>query len=334
MLILSILIYSYTAFLAGKWVFKELTVGKFLITFYLVAYSVNILIFGILAAFHRLNDKPLFILVQVIMCSLIVLILRLAGGVSLKPSLSLRWNNWRAGEYVLFSCMAIIMGGFFFVGINTSPNNLDSLATHILRIYYWLQHRSLESWPASTQFQLYYPVNAHFQGTWLFLLGGSEKLFFLVQWFSYLITLVLTYEMGILLGSRRVVAMFCALVCLGLPVALLQMYSFQGDLTVAALILAGIYFLYTYRYADEPPLLFAALISITLALGTKQTAYFALPVLISFGFYWLRNTGLKVKSWVVIAVTIAMIGLFAVNKNIQNIQETGKVFGRVAPFLY
>jgi hypothetical protein len=228
--------------------------------------------------------------------------------------------------------MAIILGVFFFVGINTSPNNLDSLATHILRIYYWLQHGSLESWPASTHFQLYYPVNAHFQGTWLFLLGGSERLFFLVQWFSYLLILVLTYEIGIFLGSRRVVAMFCALVCLGLPVALLQMYSFQGDLTVAALIMAGIYFLFTYRYLVEPPLLFAALLSLTLAFGTKQTAYFAFPVLIGFGFYWLWNTELKVKRWVVITVTIAMIGLFAVNKNIQNIQETGKVFGRVAPF--
>ncbi len=128
------------------------------------------------------------------------------------------------------------------------------------------------------------------------------------------------------------VAMFCALVCLGLPVALLQMYSFQGDLTVATLILAGIYFLYTYRYAGESPLLFAALLSLTLAMGTKQTAYFTLPVLIGFGTYWLKDTRLKVRTWVVIVVTIAMIGLFSVNKNIQNIQETGKMFGRVAPF--
>ena len=334
MLILSILFYIYTALIVGKWVFKELTVGKFLISFYLAAYSVNILIFEILAVFHRLNDKSLFILAQVILCSLIVLILRFAGGESLKPSLAFQLKKWRAWEYVFFTCMAIIMGAFFFVGINTSPNNLDSLATHILRIYYWLQHGSLESWPASTHFQLYYPVNAHFQGTWLFLLGGSEKLFFLVQWFSYLIILVLTYEISIFLGSRRVVAMFSALVCLGLPVALLQMYSFQGDLTVAALILAGIYFLYTYRYTVESPLLFAALLSLTLAFGTKQTAYFAFPVLIGFGFYWLKNTELKNKRWVVITVTIAMIGLFAVNKNILNIQETGKVFGKVTPYIY
>ncbi len=175
------------------------------------------------------------------------------------------------------------MGGFFVVGIMTSPNNLDSLATHFCESITGLQHGSLESWPASTQFQLYYPVNAHFQGTWLFLFGGSEKLFFLVQWFSYLIILILTYEIGIFLGSRRVVAMFCALLCLGFRWRCLQTYSFQGDLTVAALILAGIYFLFTYRYVGEPKLLFSAMLSLALAMGTKQTAYFTLPVLIGFG---------------------------------------------------
>ncbi len=295
MLILSILIFAYTAFLVSKWVFKEISPGKFLIVFYLTVYSVNVLVFEFLSLIHRLNDKSLFILVQALLCGMIVLALKYWGDVSLLPRISFRWVNWGAGEYILFSFIALIMGGFFNVGIMTSPNNLDSLATHLLRIYYWLQHGSLESWPASTQFQLYYPVNAHFQGTWLFLLGGSEKLFFLVQWFSYLVTLILTYEIGIFLGNRRVVAIFCALLCLGLPVALLQTYSFQGDLTVAALILAGIYFLYTYRYAGEPPLLFAALLSLTLAMGTKQTAYFTLPVLIGFGIYWLKDTRLKVR---------------------------------------
>lgn len=334
MLVLSILIYAYTALLLNKWVFKEITIGKYLIVFYLTIYSVNVLVFETLAIAHRMGDKPIFLLVQILFCGVILAVLRMVGGVSLRPSFSFERLKWGTGTWVLFTCIAGVMGGFFVVGMLTSPNNLDSLATHILRIYYWLQHGSLENWPASTRFQLYYPVNAHFQGTWLFLLGGSEKLFFLVQWFSYLIILILTYEIGLLLGSRRVVAMFCALLCIGIPVALLQTYSFQGDLTVAALILAGIYFLFTNRYVGEPKLFFSAMLSLALAMGTKQTAYFTLPVLIGFGFFWSKGTELKIRKWVVIVITIAMIGLFSVNKNIQNIRETGKVFGRVSPYSF
>ena len=331
-LLLSILIYVYTSLVVGRWVFQKLTPGKYLVVLFLTIYSLNVLAVGSLAILHRLNDRPFFLLTQIILCLTVLSVLHLAAGVSLKPTIKLEKPAWGAGEYVLISCILIIMGGFFLVGMTTSPNNLDSLATHLLRIYYWLQHGSLESWPASTPFQLWYPVNAHFQGVWLFLLGRSEKLFFLVQWCSYVIILVLTYEMGVFLGFRRIAALFCSLLCLGIPVALLQTYSFQGDLSVAALILVGIYFLYVFRYEEDPKLLFAAILSFALALGTKQTAYFAMPVIVIFAILWLRGTRLNVRTWVVVVVTIAMIGLFSVNKNIQNILETGRFFGKLEAY--
>jgi 4-amino-4-deoxy-L-arabinose transferase-like glycosyltransferase len=331
-LLLSILIYVYTSLVVGRWVFQKLTPGKYLVVLFLTIYSLNVLAVGSLAILHRLNDRPFFLLTQIILCLTVLSVLHLAAGVSLKPTIKLEKPAWGAGEYAIISCLLFIMGGFFLVGISTSPNNLDSLATHLLRIYYWLQHGSLESWPASTPFQLWYPVNAHFQGVWLFLLGRSERIFFLVQWCSYVIILVLTYEMGVFLGFRRTAALFCSLLCLGIPVALLQTYSFQGDLSVAALILAGIYFLYICRYEEDPKLLFAAILSFALALGTKQTAYFAMPVIVIFAILWQRRTRLNVKTWVMVVATIAMIGLFSVNKNIQNILETGRFFGKLEAY--
>ena len=328
-LLLSILIYVYTSLVVGRWVFQKLTPGKYLVVLFLTIYSLNVLAVGSLAILHRLNDRPFFLLTQIILCLTVLSVLHLAAGVSLKPTIKLEKPAWGAGEYVIISCILFIMGGFFLVGMTTSPNNLDSLATHLLRIYYWLQHGSLESWPASTPFQLWYPVNAHFQGVWLFLLGRSEKLFFLVQWCSYVIILVLTYEMGVFLGFRRIAALFCSLLCLGIPVALLQTYSFQGDLSVAALILVGIYFLYVFRFEEDPKLLFVAILSFALSLGTKQTAYFAMPIIVIFAILWLRGSRLNVRIWVVVVVTIAMIGLFSVNKNIQNILETGRFFGKL-----
>ncbi len=55
---------------------KKLTIGKYLIVFYLTIYSVNVLVFETLAIAHRMGDKPIFLLVQILFCGVILAVLK------------------------------------------------------------------------------------------------------------------------------------------------------------------------------------------------------------------------------------------------------------------
>jgi hypothetical protein len=217
--------------------------------------------------------------------------------------------------------------GFFAVGITTPINNIDSLATHLSRIYYWLQHGSLNYWTTINNFQLVYPINAHIQGLWLFLLGKSENLFFLIQWFSLIIISASTYEISKALLFSKTQALLSTFIGLSFPIVLLQTFSFQGDLTVTALAMIFIVFILLFSRTDQMKYLWLAIFSVILAIGSKQTAYITLPISFCVIIYLLFTKKLVkrflLNSWVLIVFVLA----FASFQFILNVRNTKSVIG-------
>jgi 4-amino-4-deoxy-L-arabinose transferase-like glycosyltransferase len=327
MLVISLLVFFATSFFVCSWAFQRISINKFLVSFFLTTFSINILIFEFMSLLHRMNDTGIYLLLQAVLCGGIIafLVFRKNG---LKD---LSWKqpfvDFRPIDYVLITCMVLILGGFFLIGISTAPNNSDGLNHHLLKIYYWLQHNSTESWPASWYPQLIYPVNAHFQGAWLFLLGRSEKLFFLVQWCSLVIITATAYEIARLLKFSPTKALLGALVGLSFPVALLQTYSFQGDLAVTALVMSCVYLGFSYRETHRLPELLGALLALALALGTKQTAFFVLPAICGLGIYWISRGRIPREHLPYLAMIAVFFLLFSAFKFMQNQRETGSILG-------
>jgi 4-amino-4-deoxy-L-arabinose transferase-like glycosyltransferase len=329
MLLFSLLLYLVTSYFICAWVFQYFSPGKFLVSFFITVFSINVLIFEILALLHRFNDPRLFLALQILICSTLIALIVSRRRLSIQEIFQGGKNHFSSLDYVLIVCLILILGGFFTVGITTAPNNLDSLNHHLLKIYFWLQHGSLESWPASWYPQLYYPVNAHFQGTWLFLLGRSEKLFFLVQWFSLVLITTLIYEIARTLKFTQTQALTSALVGLSFPVVLLQTYSFQGDLIVTSLGLICIYLLFLYFENKNLRELLGAILALALALGTKQTAFFILPVIGVFGLYWVIRGRILREHVPYLLLFVAFFLIFSAFKFIQNQSETGSFLGNV-----
>jgi hypothetical protein len=283
MLALSVLLYLTTTFFLCIQIFKRLSLSDFLVIFYLTVISLNILICQILSLLEMLNLPWFYLGLQFILCTAITAAILLKKSVNLRESLKsgfTKKSGFKGLDIFLSMLVSFSLGVLFFVGISTPPNNLDSLHTHLTRIYYWLQHGTLAIWPATGLAQLNYPINAHLQGLWLHLLGGSERLFFVVPWLSLVVLCASVNQSARLLNLTARQALVSMLVLMCIPTVLLQTYSFQNDLVVAALASVAAWMLLRYRISKSLFDLGAALLALSLALGVKQSAYLVLPIFV------------------------------------------------------
>ncbi|HBY01982.1 MAG TPA: hypothetical protein DEG92_05490 [Rikenellaceae bacterium] len=333
MLLASILVYLVFSLFIFPIIFERATLSKVLLVFFLSVFSINILTSEILGLLQLLNHPWLFLGIQALICVGLAFLIHHFYPLSRQIFRSTYdFSNYHPSkvEIILVSIISATLIGFFTVGITTPINNIDSLASHLPRIYYWLQQGSLDYWTVLTslnRYQLIYPINAHLQALWLFLLGHNENLFFLVQWFSLLVISASTFEISKSLGFSTTQALFTSLVGLSLPVVLLQTFSFQGDLTVTATLMVFIAFFFNFFQTKKLKFLWLASLSLLIALGTKQTAFFILPVagLVTL-IVLVNNKGFSKflkYSWLLVILTI----LFTSYQYILNIVHTGSVFG-------
>ncbi|MBP8997528.1 MAG: glycosyltransferase family 39 protein [Anaerolineaceae bacterium] len=280
MLIISVLIYLFLAFLLAWRFYKEVRFTRVVTLFFLVTVAFNILVAEILSLAGKLNEPGWFLLLQ-FACYLpgALVLWDPRQRIFAQPLPPVKFagrlpHGWEGLLLILTGCLIALA---FYSGSLAPINNSDSLHTHLPRIYYWIQHGSLASWDAITETQLSYPINLSLQGLWLFLLGGSEMLFYLMPALALIIVGLMIYEIAILLGAAPFAALFAALVSLSYPVVLLQTFSYQGDDFVAALALVSVFFLLRYFKGDQKFDLAFSMLALALALGTKQTAFLYLP---------------------------------------------------------
>lgn len=330
MLCLSVALYFFVSILTCHVLFQNLSLPRIIIVFFITFFSLNILICEILSLVNILSSPLAFIGIQLVFCSVIFWVLWRNKNPQIKELFTNRVGqkfSYKPLNVFVFLLICINLGILFFVGINTPPNNLDSLHTHLLRIYYWLQHGSFESWLATAPSQLIYPINAHIQGLWLFLLGGREELFFLVQWISLIAICCSIYEIARLFKLSINQSLFSCLVFFSFPIVLLQTYSFQNDLPVVTLISIFIFLIFSYKASKNINELRLAMLVLALALGVKQTAFVVLPILVLWIVYMFIKKQIDKKHRGSLALFLVFFLLFSSYKNIQNILEFRSFFG-------
>ena len=329
MLILSAILYIVIAALLCLRIFKSISLSRAVMLFFVITVSANILVVEILSLLRLLDRAPLYLLFQLVLC--------LAAGFALVDprkwifkdaiaALKFERIRLRGWEWVAGSIIPAVLLLSLYVGALVPINNSDSLHTHLLRIYYWIQHGSMASWNATTVTQLNYPVNISIQGVWLFLLGRSERLFYLIQWVALVAAICAVYEIAMLLGAQKKAALTAAVITLCLPVVLLQTYSYQGDAFIAALVLVSIYFLVLYLKSQEQAYLFLSLLPLAVALGAKQTAFLILPFYALLFLVLLARKRLTWRTALNTAgVFLVFFTAFSAYKFIQNAVENDKM---------
>ena len=118
------------------------------------------------------------------------------------------------------------------VAIVYPPNNYDSMIYHVARVMHWAQQGSVAHYPTSVFMQLQGAPLAEFFLLHLYLLTGSDALFNLVQWFSFVLTVLAVYSAAELLFPRG--GLTAAALAATLPMGVLQATSTQNDLVAAS----------------------------------------------------------------------------------------------------
>ncbi|HNW14515.1 MAG TPA: glycosyltransferase family 39 protein [Anaerolineaceae bacterium] len=307
MLIFSALVYLFLALLLSLRIFKSVSFSHSVIIFFLSSFTLNVLIAEVLSLLGMLNSRWMYLLLQLLFCLALAMLIWDPPKKVFKnpiPKLKFEFRRLCGWEIFLVALVSGILLLCLYIGALAPINNSDSLHTHLPRIYYWLQHGSLASWDAVTVTQLNYPVNISIQGASLFLLGRSEKLFYLVPWLALLAVVLLIYEIAMLLGASRRAALFAGLLGLSFPVVLLQTFSYQGDVLVATLVLAAVWFLLLYVRQQESFFLYLSFVPLAAALGSKQTAFLFLP------FFLLALLILFIKNHTRVEVILGAAGVF------------------------
>jgi hypothetical protein len=159
----------------------------------------------------------------------------------------------------------------------TPPNDWDAMTYHLARAAFWMQQQAVGYVPDSDVLRIdVNPPNAEIASAFTMLLSHGDRFVGLAEYLAALATAVGVYGIARRIRLGHGEALFGALVFLSLPVVVLQSSSALNDLVVASFLVAATYFL----LGDTRAELVLGSLALALALGTKFTAFIALPLLV------------------------------------------------------
>lgn len=185
----------------------------------------------------------------------------------------------------LGACVAVVAAGTLLAGSIYPPNNADSMTYHLPRVMHWAQNMSVDPYPTHSYRQAHLTPLAEYGILQLYLLTGSDRWFFLVQWSAMLASVGMVAGLARRMGAVGVGPWIAAVVCVTLPMGVLQASSTQNDYLAAVFLVAVA--LLAWESAKEPrnlPLHAFVGLAAGLAVLTKGTDYlYVFPVLCSYG---------------------------------------------------
>ncbi len=203
--------------------------------------------------------------------------------------------------------------------VGTAPTTWDSLAYHLTRAALWRQEGAIGYIESAYDDRLNAnPPNAEIALTFVLELTRDERFAGFVQLGSALACVLGIAALARRLGLAPHEAAFGALLFLTLPIVVLQASTTQNDLVVAALLVAATVFV----LGRSPAELGLAALAVALALGTKVTAIYALPLLAAVVLV-AKPSGTRLRALGAVAVG-AIVGSWWY---VVNLVETGKVLG-------
>jgi len=177
---------------------------------------------------------------------------------------------------ILVACLAVAAVYIVALAFFTPSNDQDALEYHLARAALWKQQHGLGHVDGADDARLnLFPPNAEIGQLATMLLAGRDRYATLPQLLAY-VALVLSVA-GL---ARRVSfgvkeAAFSAAAFATLPIVVVQAPSAMNDLVVGSFLTAAAYFGLATRRATT----IALAVGVALAVGTKLTAFVALPTL-------------------------------------------------------
>ncbi len=224
---------------------------------------------------------------------------------------------------ILTALGVVVAGAIVYqllIALVTPPNNWDSMSYHLPRAVEWLQRGAVEYVPdpPTDRINAYQP-GSELEILWTFAFIGRDTVAALPQLLAELASLVGIYAIARRLGFDRPDSAFAALLAATLTQVALQSVTTQNDLLAASFVVAAAA-LVLGRSRTEVIL---AGLAVALALGTKLTAVYAVPVLLGLAVATLPRRRLAEC----VAASVAAFAVFGAYGYVLNVAETGRPLG-------
>ena len=223
--------------------------------------------------------------------------------------------------------IVMFLGFSFVIALLSPPNNYDSMTYHMARVSHWLQNENVCFYPTWIERQNHAMPLAEFAILHLQILSKSDAWANLVQWFSYLGSIVISSSIAKEFNFSKKHQLLSGILVATLPIAILESSSTQNDLVVGFFCLTFTYFLIKLgKEVFVPNMLFSAL-ALGLALMTKGTGYiYCAGIGLTLGLAQLfsfnkREGRRKYLGYLVLIVTLALIiniGIYSRNIDLYN----------------
>lgn len=235
------------------------------------------------------------------------------------------WGLGRSSHFKLRSLLSVRLTAFQWfslgsmgaialvlavVAIVAAPNTADSMIYHLARVANWIQNQNINPYPTRVVLQLDQPPWNSYAYLHLMLLSGGDFYVGLVQWSCLSLNAIGVSLIAESLGANLTGQWLASVLCMTLPMALLQASTAQNDLIVSFWLICfmvSILDLAQHRVRRTHALELGA--SLGLALFTKGTAYIYTPPMILLALWsimrpirWQSARFLGVTSLMVVGV--------------------------------
>lgn len=257
---------------------------SYLLSLFLICYSLNIVIAEISGFFGLLSSEYFFLLLQLLILSVILLFWIKKGKPSLLGPLSIAslktlcsdfWKNIKQNPITTLFLICVLVGyiTLSWLIIRVPPNNADSMHTHLARVMYWLQQGSFKQLTSFSVFAKIYPFDNNLNVLWTILFSHSDKYVGFVQYFSTLFCAVAIFGLVRLLKGSRRTALIISLIWMTFPENVFQSTTTQNDMIISALFCSCIYLFFLFFRSKEKYVLFLSALALGLSFGTKETTF-------------------------------------------------------------
>lgn len=228
-----------------------------------------------------------------------------------------------ASHPVLVALGAVVVAACVYeavVGLATPGTDIDELWYHLPRAAAWLHHGGLFQIPGGNAAENDYPPNAEIGVLFGFAFLHRDTLAAVPQLVAEASLVLVIFGIARRVGASVAGAFFAGLLMLTLSDVALEAMTALNDIVVASFVGAAAYFLLGLPSRVELAL---AALAVGLALGTKYTAFFALPSLVLLAVATIPSRRLLALA----AYAILGFAMFGAYGYVENVSHSHSLLG-------
>ncbi len=158
-----------------------------------------------------------------------------------KP-IRLQFPSLQRFEYFIIACILIIILTTGLIALVAPPNSFDSMNYHMSRIMHWIQDRNVAPFPTNITKQVNLTPGTEYEILQFQLLTGGDDLANMIEWFSFIGSIIGVSLIAREIGADRKGQLFSAAFCATIPIAILQASNSENHLSTAFWLVCFAYF--------------------------------------------------------------------------------------------